>query len=67
MLGLEGIAVPAGLLLTLLSTVLCAVYGIVNWNRGEAAEAEAPCIPHREEEERERPVIAVEGSPVTNR
>jgi hypothetical protein len=41
MLGLEGVAVPAGLLLTLLSAGLCILYGIRNWNRGELTPEEA--------------------------
>jgi hypothetical protein len=41
MLGLEGVAVPAGLFLTLLSAGLCVLYGIRNWNRGELSAAEA--------------------------
>ncbi len=49
MFGLEGIAVPAGFVLTILSTVLCAVYGVVNWNRGDGAEVEAEVeAPRRE-------------------
>lgn len=34
MLGLDGIAVPLGFILTLLSTILCVIYGILNWNKG---------------------------------
>ena len=40
MLGLDGIAVPLGFLLTIFSTVLCIVYGIKNWNRGYITEEE---------------------------
>lgn len=40
MLGLEGIAVPLGFILTILSTVLCVVYGIINWNKGYVTEEE---------------------------
>lgn len=34
MLGLEGVAVPLGFILTILSTILCIIYGILNWNKG---------------------------------
>jgi len=40
MLGLDGIAVPLGFILTILSAVLCIVYGIMNWNKGYITEAE---------------------------
>ena len=40
MIGLEGIAVPLGIIFTLLSTLLCVVYGVVNWNRGHVTEEE---------------------------
>ena len=40
MLGLEGIAVPLGLVLTLFSAGLCIFYGIWNWNK-EADEEES--------------------------
>ena len=40
MLGLEGIAVPLGMILTVLSTVLCIIYGIKNWNKGYITEEE---------------------------
>ena len=40
MLGLDGIAVPLGFILTILSTVLCIIYGIRNWNRGYITEEE---------------------------
>lgn len=40
MLGLEGAAVPAGFVLTILSAVACVVYGIVNWNRGHLTDEE---------------------------
>lgn len=40
MLGLEGIAVPLGFILTILSAVLCIVYGLVNWNKGYVTEDE---------------------------
>jgi hypothetical protein len=38
MLGLEGVAVPLGLVLTLLSALGCVVYGALNWNRGHCPE-----------------------------
>lgn len=41
MLGLEGVAVPLGFVLTLLSALACIVYGVCNWNRGHCPE-EAP-------------------------
>jgi hypothetical protein len=53
MFGLEGVAVPLGLVLTVLSMVLCTVYGVVNWNRGDGAETEAPC---REQVPAEEPI-----------
>ncbi len=40
MLGLEGVMVPLGFVLTILSTVLCIVYGIKNWNKGYVTEQE---------------------------
>jgi hypothetical protein len=40
MLGLDGVAVPLGLVLTLLSTLLCIIYGLKNWNRGYVTEEE---------------------------
>ncbi len=40
MFGLEGIAVPLGFALTLLSTVLCVIYGVRNWNQGALKEDE---------------------------
>lgn len=40
MLGLEGIMVPLGMILTLLSTLLCIIYGIRNWNKGYVTEQE---------------------------
>lgn len=40
MLGLEGIMVPLGMILTLLSTLLCIIYGIRNWNKGYITEQE---------------------------
>ncbi len=40
MLGLEGILVPLGMILTLLSTVLCIVYGVLNWNKGYMTDEE---------------------------
>lgn len=40
MLGLEGILVPLGMILTLLSTVLCIIYGLLNWNKGYMTDEE---------------------------
>lgn len=40
MLGLEGIAVPLGFILTVLSAVLCVVYGLLNWNKGYITKEE---------------------------
>ncbi|MBN2646124.1 MAG: hypothetical protein JXR59_11710 [Desulfuromonadaceae bacterium] len=40
MFGLEGFGVIAGFVLTLLSTLLCVVYGAINWNRGYLEEDE---------------------------
>ena len=40
MFGLEGIAVPLGFFLTLLSTLLCIIYGLKNWNKGYITEEE---------------------------
>ncbi len=40
MFGLEGVAVPLGLVLTLLSTLLCIGYGLINWNKGYITEEE---------------------------
>lgn len=40
MLGLEGIMVPLGMILTLLSTLLCILYGIRNWHKGYITEEE---------------------------
>ncbi len=40
MLGLEGVAVPLGFILTILSTLLCIVYGIMTWNTGYVTEEE---------------------------
>lgn len=41
MFGLEGFGVIAGFVLTLLSSLLCIVYGVKNWNRGHLDENEA--------------------------
>ena len=40
MLGLEGVAVPLGFIFTILSTLLCVIYGIKNWNKGYVTEEE---------------------------
>lgn len=40
MLGLEGVAVPLGFILTILSTLLCIVYGFLNWNKGYITDEE---------------------------
>ena len=34
MLGLKDFWVSLGFLLTILSSILCIIYGIINWNRG---------------------------------
>ena len=41
MFGLEGFGVMLGFVLTLLSALLCIIYGIRNWNRGYLDESEA--------------------------
>ncbi len=53
MLGLEGVAVPAGLILTLLSAGVCIVYGLINWNRGDCTAEEAAQQREWEQVERE--------------
>ena len=53
MLGLDGIAVPLGLILTLFSTVICVIYGIRNWNRGYVTEEELAREEQWKEAERE--------------
>ena len=40
MLGMDGIAVPLGFILTISSTILCIAYGIKNWNKGYVTEEE---------------------------
>lgn len=40
MLGLSGWAVPLGFILTILSAVLCVVYGFMNWNKGYITDEE---------------------------
>ncbi len=41
MLGLKGFWVPLGYILTILSAVLCLVYGIIMWNKeGTVAKKE---------------------------
>lgn len=40
MLGLEGIAVPLGFILTIFSALLCIAYGVINWNKGALSEEE---------------------------
>jgi len=40
MLGLEDRYVSAAYLLCILSTLLCVVYGLVNWNRGDEPAAQ---------------------------
>lgn len=35
MLGIEDKGVVAAYLLCILSAILCVVYGLINWNRGE--------------------------------
>lgn len=40
MFGLEGFGVIVGFVLTLLSTLICIIYGAKNWNRGHLEENE---------------------------
>lgn len=40
MFGLSGFAVPLGFALCILSTLLCVVYGVKNWNKGYIQEEE---------------------------
>ncbi len=40
MLGIEDFYVLLAYLLCLLSALLCVIYGLINWNRGEEAVAE---------------------------
>lgn len=40
MLGLSGVAVPLGFIMCILSTLLCVVYGVKNWNKGYIQEEE---------------------------
>jgi len=40
MFGLQGWAVPLGFLLTILSAVLCVIYGVLNWNKGYLTDDE---------------------------
>jgi hypothetical protein len=40
MLGLDGVMVPLGIILTVASTVLCIIYGLKNWNKGYITEEE---------------------------
>ncbi|MDO3378939.1 symporter small accessory protein [Geoalkalibacter halelectricus] len=42
MFGLEGVAVPLGFALTILSALACVVYGVLNWNRGHYPEEARP-------------------------
>ncbi len=35
MLGIEGNGVAAAYVLCILSAILCVVYGVLNWNKGE--------------------------------
>lgn len=41
MFGLDGLGVPAGFALTVLSALLCICYGVKNWNRGHLTDQEA--------------------------
>ena len=52
MFGLEGIGVPMGLILSVLSTCLCIVYGIINWNTGYITEEELAAEKKWKEEEK---------------
>lgn len=40
MFGLEGFGVIVGFVLTLLSTLICIIYGAKNWNHGHLDENE---------------------------
>ncbi len=40
MLGIDDGWIAAAYLLCILSTLLCVVYGLINWNRGAEAEEE---------------------------
>lgn len=40
MFGLGDVSVFLAYLLLVLAVVLCAVYGLINWNKGEASEEE---------------------------
>ena len=51
MLGIQDTYVWAAYVLCILSTVLCIVYGLVNWNRGEEVAA-APDTRWAEEEKK---------------
>ncbi len=44
MLGLSGIGVALAYVLTILSTVLCVVYGIVNWNKPDEKEEKTEIV-----------------------
>ncbi len=53
MLGLSGVAVPMGFILCILSTLLCVVYGIMNWNKGYIQEEELKLEEVWKDEEKE--------------
>ena len=40
MLGIDDPVILAVYILCILSTLLCVVYGLINWNKGAEAEAE---------------------------
>ncbi len=40
MLGLSGFWVNLGIILTLLSSLACVVYGVLNWNKSDVYEDE---------------------------
>jgi hypothetical protein len=40
MLGISGFGVALAYILCILSTILCIVYGIINWNKGGEDEPE---------------------------
>lgn len=44
MLGLSGIGVVLAYVLTILSTALCVVYGIVNWNKPNENEEKTEIV-----------------------
>lgn len=58
-LGLEGIGVVLAYVCTILATLLCIIYGIVNWNK--PAETEAQEIAEEIEWEKHEPEMVEAG------